>query len=220
MLNDSGFLEPNVYQYMLDEGISEHDLLKKLRHETSQLPESAWQTPPEQGRFLGFMVALTAAKNVLEIGTFTGYGTLSMAQSLSDDGRIVTLDVDDTFPSVGRPYWQQAGVLEKIDLRTGFALETLSSMISAGDAGSFDMIFIDADKKEYDGYYEKSLILLRQGGLLMVDNMLWGGSVIDPEDQRNSTIALRALQKKAKMDDRVDTSFIPLADGVLMVRKK
>jgi len=220
MLSDNGFLAPDLYKYLIDEGIAEHSLLSQLRKTTAELPESQWQTPPEQSRFLAFMVSLIEAVNVLEIGTFTGYGTLAMAQSLPDDGRIVTLDVDDTFPSIGRPFWQQSGLEDKIDLRTGLALETLSNLIDDGECGNFDLVFIDADKKEYDGYYEKSLTLLRQGGLMIIDNMLWGGAVIDPDDQRNSTKALRKLIKKIKVDDRVDTSFIPLADGVLMARKK
>jgi len=220
MLNDEDFLPPALYTYMIDEGVNEHPLLTELRQKTNELPEKQWQTPPEQGRFLGFMTRLTGAGNVLEIGTFTGYGTLAMALALPTGGRIVTLDVDDTFPSVGMPFWQRAGVEHQIELKKGFALETLSAMISSGVSDHFDMVFIDADKKEYDGYYEHALTLLRPGGLIMVDNMFWSGAVIDSADQRNSTKALRALMKKMKTDDRVDICVVPIADGVAMAIKK
>lgn len=208
--------------------LRESEVLKRLREETSRNPHAIMQIPPEQGQFMSFLVKAIGAKKTLEIGTFTGYSTLCVAQALPEDGRVVACDIKSEWVDIGRRYWQEAGVDHKIDFRLGWALDTLDSLLEGGAAGSFDFVFIDADKGNYDSYYEKSLSLLRSGGLIAIDNVLLFGSVVDPEmldAEMRSRIsatdidAMRALNRKISTDPRVDQTMLPLADGVTLVRK-
>ncbi len=178
------------------------------------------QSAPEQGQLMGLLVELTGARRVLEIGCFTGYSTLAMALALPPDGRLLTLDLNPDWVELGRQAWREAGVLDKIEVRFGLALESLDQLLAAGGAGSFDLVFIDADKKSYDAYYERSLILVRPGGLIMIDNVLWGGAVADPANRDRQTEALRALNAKLQADPRVSLALVPIGDGLMLARRR
>jgi len=212
-------VDAELLRYMRKISLREPDVQARLRAATARLPEAGWETAPEQGQLLGFLVELIGARRVLEIGTFTGYGTLWMARALPADGRIVTCDLADDFPSIGRPYWEEAGVADKIELRLGPAAGTLQALVDEGRAGSFDMAFVDADKKHYDTYFEYAMALVRRGGLIAIDNTFWHGAVLDPADRRKSTKAIRALNKKLRRDKRVGLSVLPLDDGFTLTRK-
>jgi len=208
--------------------LRESEVLRCLREETDKDPNAIMQIPPEQGQFMSFLVKVLGAKKALEIGTYTGYSTLCVALALPENGRIIACDINDNWASVGRKYWKEAGVEQKIDFRLGPALRTLESLIEAGEAGSFDFVFIDADKGNYDQYYEKSIALLRPGGVIAIDNVLLFGSVVDPNvldaDLRSRISdadidAMRKLNEKIKSDSRVDQTMLPLADGITLVRK-
>jgi caffeoyl-CoA O-methyltransferase len=208
--------------------LRESEVLKRLREETDRDPNAIMQIPPEQGQFMSFLVKILGAKKALEIGTYTGYSTLCVALALPKNGRVIACDINDNWASVGRKYWREAGVEEKIDFRLGPALRTLESLIESGEAGSFDFAFIDADKGNYDHYYEKSISLLRPGGVIAIDNVLLFGSVVDPSvldaDLRSRISdadidAMRKLNEKVKNDPRVDATMLPLADGLTLVRK-
>lgn len=208
--------------------LREPEALKRLRVETEGDPNAIMQIPPEQGQFMSFLVKALGVEKALEIGTYTGYSTLCIALSLPKDGRIVACDINENWASVGRKYWKEAGVEQKIDFRLGPALHTLESLIESGEAGSFDFAFIDADKGNYDQYYEKSIRLLRSGGVIAIDNVLLFGSVVDPSvldaDLRSRISdadidAMRALNEKVRTDPRVDETMLPLADGLTLVRK-
>ena len=213
-------LTDSLYDYLLEVSLREPPLLARLRAETEALPMAAMQISPEQGQFMAFLVELIGARRTLEIGTFTGYSALRVALALPADGRVVACDVSADYTEVGRRYWAEAGVDGKIDLRLAPALETLDSLLEAGEAESFDFAFIDADKENYDGYYEKSLQLVRRGGLIAIDNMLWSGSVVDPDKQDKDTQAIRRLNKKLRRDRRVDLSLVPIGDGLALARKR
>ncbi len=213
-------LTDSLYDYLLEVSLREPPLLARLRAETEALPLAAMQISPEQGQFMAFLVELIGARRTLEIGTFTGYSALRVALALPADGRVVACDVSADYTEVGRRYWAEAGVDGKIDLRLAPAVETLDSLLEAGEAESFDFAFIDADKENYDGYYEKSLQLVRRGGLIAIDNMLWSGSVVDPDKQDKDTQAIRRLNKKLRRDRRVDLSLVPIGDGLALARKR
>jgi len=208
--------------------LREPEVLKRLREETASDPNAIMQIPPEQGQFMSFLVKVLGAKKALEIGTYTGYSTLCVALALPKDGRVVACDINDNWASVGRKYWKEAGVEQKIDFRLGPALRTLEALIESGEAGSFDFAFIDADKGNYDQYYEKSISLLRPGGVIAIDNVLLFGSVVDPsvlDADLRSRISdtdidvMQKLNEKVKNDPRVDATMLPLADGLTLVRK-
>jgi caffeoyl-CoA O-methyltransferase len=205
--------------YLADFGAREHPAQAHCREETAKLPMSMMQISPEQGAFMAMMVKLTGAKRYLEIGTFTGYSALSVALALPADGKVVALDLSKEFTDHARGYWKEADVASKIDLRLGPGIESLDAMIANGEA-PFDLAFIDADKPNYDGYYERALKLLRTGGLIMLDNMLWSGAVADPSITDASTEAIRALNKKIHADSRVDMALASVGDGVMMARKR
>ncbi len=211
-------LEPALHDYILRSTMRETDLLRDLREETSAMPGAGMQIAPEQGQLMALLAHAIGAKRYLEIGVFTGYSSLAMALALPADGRIVACDVSEEYTATARRYWSRAGVSEKIDLRIAPALETLDALIAA-KVEPFDMAFIDADKANVDGYYEASLALLRAGGLLLIDNVLWGGSVLDAEPDA-STHALVAIVAKAHRDERVELSLLPVSDGILVVRKR
>ena len=220
MANRSLALTDPLYDYLLQVSLREQPLLARLRQETQDMPEAGMQIAPEQGQFMRLLVALTGARRCLEVGTFTGYSTLSVALALPDDGRIVACDISEAFTSVARRYWAEAKVADKIDLRIAPAMETLDALLADGQAGSFDFAFVDADKENYDGYVERALELIRPGGLLAVDNVLWNGAVIDPAEQDEDTRAIRALNDKLHGDERVELSLVPIGDGLTLARKR
>jgi caffeoyl-CoA O-methyltransferase len=199
---------------------SEDEILRRLRAETDSLPNGGWRISPEQGQLLGFLARLTGAREILELGTFTGYGTLHMARALPPGGHIVTCDMSADNTEIARRYWAEAGLAEKIEPRLAPATEILEALIEAGDEGRFDMIFIDANKKDLDFYYEQSLRLARTGGLIIIDNVFWAGQVLDPEDEKKSTRAIRALNLKIRDDARVSLALLPLGDGMTLLAKR
>ena len=213
-------LDEKLYDYLLTVSSREAPILKQLRDETDKLAEAGMQISPDQGQFMALLLKLIDATRVIEIGTFTGYSALVMAMSLPDDGQIVCCDKSEEWTSMARRYWKEAGVDNKIDLRLGDALDTLDSLIEAGDESAFDFAFIDADKVNYPNYFERCLALLRRGGLIAVDNVLWGGSVINPEKQDDDTLAIRTFNNQLKDDSRVDISLVPIGDGLTLARKK
>jgi predicted O-methyltransferase YrrM len=178
------------------------------------------QLSPEQGQLLAFLVELTGARKAIEVGTFTGYSALCVATALPNNGYLVACDVSETWTTIGKRYWEKAGVLDKINLCIAPALETLDRLLAIGEADSFDFALIDADKENYEVYYERILALLRVGGLLLVDNVLWGGKVADPDDTGESTLAIRAFNCKVHEDDRVSLSMLPIGDGMTLIRKR
>lgn len=220
MSNQTIGLEERLYNYLLSATLREADVLKQLRDHTAEHPQARMQISPEQGQFMALLVQLLGATKTLEIGVFTGYSTLAVALALPEDGRIVACDVSEKDTAVAQRFWQQAGVERKIELRIAPGLETLAQLIEKGEAESFDFAFIDADKNNYDNYYEKSLQLVRSGGLIAVDNTLWYGRVADPAVQDKRTQSIRALTEKVRDDSRVTMSLVPIGDGLLLARKR
>jgi predicted O-methyltransferase YrrM len=220
MSNRSIMLTDSLYEYMTDVSLREPPLLLALREETSELTQRAMQISPEQGQFMALLARLTGARRCLEVGVFTGYSSLVTALALPDDGRIVACDVSEEWTAVARRYWREAGVAHKIELRLAPATETLDDLLAQGRAGTFDFAFIDADKTNYLAYYERTLALLRTGGLALVDNTLWSGRVADPEVADADTVALRHFNEVLHRDERVDLSLLPMGDGLTVVRKR
>ncbi len=208
-----------LHQYLLDHSIREHPAQAALREATASHPHAGMQISPDQGQFMALLVRLMGARRALEIGVFTGYSALTVALALPDDGTLLACDISDEYTRIGRPFWQQAGVAHKIELRLAPALETLDAQLAAGGAGRFDFAFIDADKTGYDAYYERCLLLLRSGGLIAIDNTLWNGSVARPA-QDADTAALQQLNAKLHGDQRVDLSLLPIGDGLTLARKR
>ncbi|MBD2165126.1 class I SAM-dependent methyltransferase [Calothrix membranacea FACHB-236] len=219
MTNQTQALEPNLYNYLLSVSLREPEILVQLRQETAQHPMARMQIAPEQGQFMALLVQLINAKKTLELGVFTGYSTLVVALALPSDGKIVACDVSEEFTAIARRYWQQAGVADKIDLHIAPALDTLDKLLQAGEAATFDFAFIDADKSNYDAYYERSLQLIRPGGLIAIDNVLWSGRVADPQVQDNRTKRIRAFNQKLHQDPRINLSLVPIADGLTLAVK-
>jgi caffeoyl-CoA O-methyltransferase len=205
--------------YVARVGAREHPALRRCREETARLPNANMQIAPEQGAFLALLAKILGARRTLEIGTFTGYSALSVALALPEDGRVVALDVSREYTDRARRYWKEAAMDTRIELRLGPAVDSLDRMIDAGE-GPFDMAFIDADKSNYDSYYERTLKLLRPGGVVALDNMLWSGAVADPAINDADTSALRALNEKIQADARVDMALATIADGVMLARKR
>ncbi len=214
VLNDA------LYEYLLSVSLREPDVLCRLREETAKMPQHNMQTSPEQGQFIALLVELTGARKCLEVGTFTGYSTLSVALALPEDGQIVACDISEEFTSRAKPYWQEAGVAGKIELRLGPALETLDALIADGESGAFDFAFIDADKVNYQGYFQRALDLIRRGGLILVDNVLWSGAVVDPARDDEDTEAIRAFNQACADDPRISLSLVPIGDGLTLARKR
>jgi caffeoyl-CoA O-methyltransferase len=208
-------LSDDLYEYLLRVGTRETRVQRELRAETQKLPMGGMQIGPDQGALLQVLVRILRAKRCVEIGTFTGYSALAVALVLPKDGTIICCDVSEEWTSIGRRYWKKAGVERKIDLRIGPALATLRKL-----KGKFDFAFIDADKPNYWKYYERCLQLLRRGGLIAVDNTLWGGSVINPEKQSESTLALRQFNQRVAKDRRVDIALVPIGDGLTLAVKR
>jgi predicted O-methyltransferase YrrM len=220
MTGRSPFLDERVESYLVEAGVREHPLLAKLREETRGVRDSGMQIGADQGQFMQLLVKLLGVRRYLEIGVYTGYSSLAIALALPRDGTIVACDISADWTSVARRYWKEAGVDSKIDLRLAPALETLEALIQGGAGNSFDLAFIDADKANVDTYYERALALLRPGGAVLVDNVLWSGKVVDSSVDDKDTRALRALNLKVRDDDRVDSSLIALCDGLLLARKR
>ncbi|MDP9527252.1 class I SAM-dependent methyltransferase [Pseudomonas protegens] len=213
-------LDDALYHYLLDVSLRETPLLRRLRDETQALPTARWQVAPEQGQFLALLIQLTAARQVLEVGTFTGYSALCMAQALPADGSLICCDLPGDYNATARRYWQEADVERRIDLRLAPALQTLADLEQAGRLESFDLIFIDADKANYPAYLESALRLLRVGGLAVFDNTLWSGRVLEVNPASADTRAIQALNRALRDDSRIDLSLLPLGDGLTLCRKR
>ena len=214
-------LDDRLYEYLAAVSLREPDILAQLREETAALPNAGMQIAPDQGQFMALLVKLTGATKVLEVGVFTGYSSLSVTLALPAQGRVTAFDISPEWTAVARRYWERAGVADKIDLRLGAAIDGLDALLKPGDmAGTYDFAFIDADKENYDGYYERALRLLKPGGLLLIDNVLWGGRVADASANDADTVAIRALNLKIHTDSRVDISLLPIADGLTLALKR
>jgi predicted O-methyltransferase YrrM len=210
----------SLYEYSLSVGLREPDLFRELREETSKLADGEMQIAPEQGPLLALLIELIGAKNGIEIGTFTGYSSLWVASAMPADGNLICCDVSEEYTNLARKYWEKTGLAEKIDLRIGPAADTLQQLLDGGWAGIVDYAFIDADKSNYDTYYESCLKLVRRGGLIAIDNTLWDGKVADNKVKDADTTAIRALNAKIHADERVTLSFLPFADGLTLALKR
>lgn len=213
-------LTPSLYAYMLSVSLREPAILKSLREETAKLSSFMMQISPEQGQFMAFLIGLINAKKTLEIGVYTGYSALAVALALPDDGRVIACDINATTSAIAKRFWIKAGVEQKIDLMLAPALETLDQLIKQGASNTFDFVFIDADKQNYPNYYERSLALVRPGGLILIDNVLWSGSVADPKNHDKQTESIRKLNKIVHTDPRVTLSLLPLGDGITLIQKR
>jgi len=220
MSNRSITLTDPIYQYMNDVSLREAPVLRALREETAALTQRSMQIAPEQGQFMALLVRLLRARRCLEIGVFTGYSSLATALALPADGRIVACDVSEEWTAIARRYWEQGGVAHRIDLHIAPATNTLDALLQQGQAGTFDLAFIDADKTNYLAYYERTLQLLRPGGLVLIDNTLWSGRVADPAVNDPDTVALRELNTALLRDERVDLSLLPVGDGLTLALKR
>jgi len=214
------WIPEETYRYLASVSLREPEILRRLREETARSPRAQMQISPDQGQFMALLVKLMGAKQTFEVGVFTGYSSLAVALALPDDGRILACDVSEEFTSVARRYWKEAGVERKIDLQIRPAMETLRERIALGERGSYDFAFIDADKPNYDGYYECALELVRPGGLIAIDNVLRAASVVSAHSSDPSSIALHALNRKLLKDERIDLSMLPIADGLTLARKR
>ena len=219
MANKTLSLTNALYAYLVEHSVREPEILQRLRAETGQDRMSMMQIGPEQGQFMQLLVRVMGAKNCLEIGVFTGYSSVAVALALPADGRILACDISEQWTAIAQRYWREAGVAAKIDLRIGPALSTLDELIESGKAGSFDFAFIDADKVNYLGYYERALTLVRSGGLIAVDNTLWGGQVIDKKSKSEDTQAIRRFNDRLYSDSRVQLSLLPIGDGLTLALK-
>ena len=213
-------LDGRLYGYLLGASLREPPALARLREETAAHPRAGMQIAPEQGQFMQLLLKLVDARRVIEVGVFTGYSSLAMALALPDDGRILACDISEEYTAIARRHWAAAGVAAKIELVLGPARDTLDARLAAGEAGSYDFAFIDADKGGYLDYYERLLALLRPGGLVAVDNTLWDGAVADPADRSPDTVALREFNARLHADERVDLSLVPIGDGLTLARKR
>ncbi len=219
MSRDTINLTPALLDYVRRVGIHEDNDLAALRVETASHPRAQMQIAPEQGHFMALLTRLLGARRALEIGVFTGYSSMVVAKAMGPEGRVVALDVSEEFTAIARRHWAQAGIADRIDLRLAPAADSLEALIAQGQRSSFDFAFIDADKVNYDTYYEYALQLVRQGGLIAVDNVLWGGAVADSADRTPDTLALRALNEKIHVDRRVFATLLPVADGLTLAIK-
>ncbi len=209
-----------LYDYLLAVSLREADILKELREETARHSRATMQIAPDQGQFMAFLVRLMGARRTIEVGVFTGYSSLSVAMALPEDGRMIACDVSEEYTSIARRYWRKAGVEHKIDLRIAPAIETLNALLEEGLDGTIDFGFIDADKEGYEDYVERILLLLRPGGLILVDNVLRKGEVADQSVTNSATTAIRALNAKLHHDPRIDLSMVPIGDGLTLARKR
>ncbi|MEZ5834625.1 MAG: O-methyltransferase [Geminicoccaceae bacterium] len=210
-------LDDRLQDYLIEAGMREHPELCALRLETAGMAHGGMQSSPEQMQLIGLMLRMIGARKVLEIGCFTGYGTLAMALALPGDGRVITLDVNDDWAQVGRRHWRAAGVEDRIDMRTGLAQESLEGI---DEDASFDLVYIDADKKSYGIYLDHALRLVRPGGIIALDNMLWHGAVADPGDHSHQVESLRQTQTRIMADSTLSATLVPIGDGVTIAWKR
>lgn len=220
MANKTLFLSDQLYDYMLSVSQRDLDILRRLREETSRDPMARMQTSQEQGQFMSLLIKLIRATKTLEIGVYTGYSSLCVALALPPNGKLIACDVSEEWTSVARRYWEEAGVSAKVDLYLAPAIETVDRLLAHEQAGTFDFVFIDADKENYDSYYERALALLRPGGLIAIDNVFWSGRVADPQVMDKDTLAIRALNEKLHRDSRIELSIIPIGDGLTLALKR
>lgn len=213
-------LTEDVYQYLLKFSLREAPTLQELRAETRKLSSFNMQIAPEQGQFMALLVELLNARKTLDIGTFTGYSALVVAKALPEDGKVISCDVDNKATAIAKRFWQKAKVDHKIELCLAPAIDTLKNLLKNGEASTFDFSFIDADKRNYAEYYELSLQLIRRGGLIAIDNVLWGGAVADPKDHDATTDTIRELNAKLITDERITMAMVPIGDGLTLVRKR
>lgn len=220
MANKTLFLAEPLYQYLRTISLREPEILKRLREETSRLAMAQMQISPEQGQFMSLLAKLIGATRTLEVGVFTGYSSLCVAMALPRHGKLIACDISKEWTDVARRYWREAGVGAIVELRLAPAMETMDHLLARREKGTLDFIFIDADKENYDGYYERALSLLRPGGLVAIDNVFRGGKVADLSAHDPDTGAIRALNEKIRDDSRVDSSMIPIGDGLTLARKR
>lgn len=213
-------LSDALYAYALAHGVREPTIAAELRAEISKLDEDGWQVAPDQGQFMAMLADISGTERFLELGTFAGYGTLWLALALPAGGQVVTVDLSNEFTRIGEPFWDRAGVRGKIDQRFGKALQVLDDLAREGQAETFDMAFIDADKEPYPDYFEKCMKLVRPGGLILVDNVFWDARVIDPTDMKSSTVGIRTLNERLQGDERVTISTVTIGDGLTIARKR
>ena len=213
-------LNDKLYDYLLSVSLRDNPIQKELREVTDKLEWGIMQISADQAQFMFLLLKLINAQRIIEIGTFTGYSALVMANALPDDGQIIACDTSVEWTDIAKKYWQQAGITSKIDLRLAPALETLNALTTEGQKNSFDAAFIDADKQNMLNYYEYCLQLIRPGGLIMIDNVLWGGSVADTDNNDDDTNSIRATNQFVLQDDRVDISLVPIGDGLTLARKR
>ena len=220
MSNRTTAVTESLHEYLLQVSLREPDVLARLRAETARLPEARMQIAPEQGQFMALLLQIMGARRVIEVGTFTGYSALAMALALPPDGRLIACDISHEWVDMGRRFWREAGVDDRIETRIGPALDSLQALRGEAEAGHWDFLFVDADKTAYIDYYEASLELLRPGGVVAVDNTLWHGAVADPRDQDEDTEAIRVFNRHVHADERVDLSLVPIGDGLSLARKR
>ncbi len=220
MASKTHFISKSVRDYVAAHSARPDALLEELRAVTGRESMARMQIAPEQGAFLALIVKVLGANRAIEIGTFTGYSAICIARSLGPEGRLLACDVSEEWTATAREFWRRAGLAERIELKLAPALETLDELLRGGSAGGFDFAFIDADKENYDGYYERCLALIRSGGLIALDNVLWSGAVAGKKDQSAATVALRALNDKLVSDPRVEVSMVPIGDGLTLALKK
>jgi caffeoyl-CoA O-methyltransferase len=213
-------VDDRLYDYILKVSVREPDVLRRLREETAPLQGAGMQISPEQGQFLRFLIEALGVRTAIEIGVFTGYSSTCIALAMPAEGRLIACDVNESWTSMARRYWREAGVEGRIELRLAEALTTLDRLLADGGGGTFDFAFVDADKENMDGYYERCLRLLRPGGIVAFDNVLWNGSVADPDNHKDSTTAIRALNQKLYGDERVSITLVPIGDGLTLARKR
>jgi caffeoyl-CoA O-methyltransferase len=213
-------LSPELHAYLCRTAVRDTPLQRKLRKETAKMPMAGMQISPEQGQFLALLVELLGVTKALEVGTFTGYSSLAVAAALPRGGTLTCCDVSKEYTDIARRYWKAAGVSNRVRLRLGPAKKSLADLLAAGQAGTFDLAFIDADKENYDAYYEAALKLLKRGGVVAIDNVLWGGRVADKGKRDPSTSAIRRLNRKIGRDRRVNMALLPIGDGLTLARKR
>lgn len=219
MSNKTIAVDDRLYDYMLSVSLREPELLHELREETASMVGAQMQIGPEQGQFMAFLLQTMNARRVLEVGTYSGYSAIVCAAALPEDGELITIDINEEAPAVAKRYWEQAGLEKKIEFRHSRADTVMRELLDEGEGGSFDFVFIDADKTGYENYYEWALALLRPGGIVALDNVFWDGRVADPANDEEDTVAIRAINAKIHADPRVEMSLVPIGDGLTLARK-
>jgi caffeoyl-CoA O-methyltransferase len=219
--SDNAHLAEDLHDYIVSVSVREPEpVVGRLLVGTTGLPNAAMQISTQQGQFMTLLARLIGARRAIEVGVFTGYSAFCVARALPENGKLVACEINEEYAKMARGFWVEAGVADRIDLRLAPAWETLDTLLAAGEAGTFDLAFIDADKENYNVYYEQLLELVRPGGLILIDNVLWGGLVLDPSRNDPETVAIRALNEKLRRDERVDLTMLPIGDGLTLARKR